>query len=165
MKSFSGSTVVIPPSGYCRRKSRRAKILLFIAILFLSPDIYAFHNYFLPSPEQDLNWQLDKTVNGVEFFYALSSCSGSNAVFLKLNNKNKYAVEVSWKEGFQTQIEKDAEGKGDKKIVIQPGETFETNCFNPVHKELVVLASKAVPTYVAIISKFNYKDVTVTNAN
>ena len=166
MKSFSGSTVVIPPSGYCRRKSRRARILLFIAILFLSPDIYAFHNYFLPSPEQDLNWQLDKTVNGVEFFYALSACKGSDAVFLKLNNKNKYPVEVSWKETFQTQVEKDAKGNGDKKkIIIQPGETFETDCINPIHKELVVLASKAVPTYVAVISKFSYKDVAVTNAN
>ena len=166
MKSFSGNTVIIPTPGYCSRKFGRAKTLLIIAILFFSPGIYASHNYPLSLPEQDLNWQLDKTVNGVEFFYALSACKGSDAVFLKLNNKNKYPVEVSWKETFQTQVEKDAKGNGDKKkMIIQSGETFETDCINPIHKELVVLASKAVPTYVAVISKFNYKDVTVTNAN
>ena len=166
MKSFSGNTVTIPTSGYCRRKSVLGKTLLIIAILFLSPGIYASHNYPLSLPEQDLNWQLDKTVNGVEFFYALSACKGGDAVFLKLNNKNKYPVEVSWKETFQTQVEKDAKGNGDKKkMIIQSGETFETDCINPIHKELVVFASKAVPTYVAVISKFSYKDVAVTNAN
>ena len=93
MKGFSDHTATIPTSGYRRRKSVLAKILLIIAI-FLSPGIYASHDYFLPHEEQEPNWQLDKTVNGVEFFYALSACKGSDAVFLKLNNLNKHAVEV-----------------------------------------------------------------------
>jgi hypothetical protein len=166
MKSFSGNAVIVSTPGYCSRRFGRAKALLIIAILFFSPGIYASQNAPLSLPQQDLNWQLDKTVNGVEFFYALSACKGSDAVFLKLNNKNKYPVEVAWKETFQTQVEKDAEGNGGrKKMIIQPGVTFETDCINPIHKDLVVLASKAVPTYIAAISKFSYKDVTVTNAN
>lgn len=166
MKSFSGNTVIIPASGYLGRKPGRVKIILTIIVLFLSTGIRAVNHYPLSLPEQYLNWQLDTTVNGVEFFYALSACKGSDVVFLKLNNTNKYPVNVSWKEAFETQVEKNADGNGDrKKMILQPGETSETDCISPVHKELVVPASKAVPTYVAVISKFSYKDVTVTNAN
>ncbi len=166
MKSFSGNAALISTSGCCSRKFVRAKALLIVAFLFFPPGIYASHNAPLWLREQNLNWQLDKTVNGVEFFYALSACQSNDAVFLKLNNTNKYPVNVSWKETFETQVEKDAEGNGGrKKMIIQPGETFEADCVNPAHKELVVLAPKAVPTYIAVISKFSYKDVTVTNAN
>ncbi|HRP57698.1 hypothetical protein [Agriterribacter sp.] len=168
MKSFSGNTVIVSAPGYFSRKIGRAKIVLTIFILFLSTGIRAINHYPLPLPEQylGLKWQLDKTVKGVQFFYALSVCEGSDIVFLKLNNTNKYPVNVSWKETFETQVEKNADGNGDrKKMILQPGETSEADCISPVHKELVVPASKAVPTYVAVISKFSYKDVTVTNAN
>jgi hypothetical protein len=166
MKSLSENTVIIPASGYLGRKFVGVKIVLTIAILFLSTGIHAINPHPLPLPEPYLNWQWDKTVNGVEFSYALSACKGSDVVFLKLNNTNKYPVDVSWSEVFETQVEKNAEGNGNrKKMIIQPGEIFESDCMNPVHKELVILASKAVPTYIAVISKFSYKDVTVTNAN
>lgn len=166
MKCFSGNTVIIPTLGYLNRKFVRTKIVLTIVILLLSTGAHAINPHPLSLPEQYLNWQLDKTVNGVELFYALSACKGSDVVFLRLNNTNKYPVNVSWNEVFETQVEKNAEGNRDrKKMIIQPGETFESDCMNPVHKELVVLASKAVPTYIAVISKFSYKDVTVTNVN
>ncbi len=165
MKCFSGNTVTIPASGHLDRKFVRLKIVLTIATLFLSTGLHAINPHPLSLPEPHLNWQRDKTVDGVEFFYALSACKGSDVVFLKLNNTNKYPVNVSWNEVFETQVEKNAEGNGNrKKMIIQPGETFESDCMNPVHKELVILASKAVPTYIAVISKFSYKDVTVTNA-
>jgi hypothetical protein len=54
----------------------------------------------------ELNWQFDKTASGVDFFYAISSCDGQDVVFLKMKNKNKYSVEISWKEVFQTQLAK-----------------------------------------------------------
>ncbi len=166
MKSFSGNILLIPASGYLGRKFVRVKIVLTIVILFLSTGIHAISPHPLSLPEPYLNWQWDKTVSGVEFSYALSACKGSDVVFLKLKNTNKYPVNVSWNEVFETQVEKNAEGNRDrKKMIIQPGETFESDCMNPVHKELVILASKAVPTYIAVISKFSYKDVTVTNAN
>ncbi|MFT3705755.1 MAG: hypothetical protein QM802_25525 [Agriterribacter sp.] len=109
-----------------------------------------------------LNWQLDKTVAGVDFFYAISSCNGDNVVFLKMNNKNQYSVEVSWKEVFQTQLAKDKEGlAGAKKIVLAKGETLESDCDHPTQPSLLIHSSQVDPTYVVTISKFNYKDVSV----
>ena len=163
MKSFYENIMTMPSFPYYRWK---AKILLVITIFLFSPALHASRSYLLSSPEQDLNWQHDKTVGGVELYYAISPCKGSSAVFLKMNNKNKYPVEVSWKEVFETQAEKAAEGYGGvKKIVIQPGETFESDCDNPIHRELVALAGNVIPTYIAIISNFNYKDVTVSKTN
>ena len=163
MKSFYENIMTMPSFPYYRWK---AKILLVITIFLFSPALHANRSYPLSSPEQDLNWQHDKTVGGVELNYAISPCKGSSAVFLKMNNKNKYPVEVSWKEVFETQAEKAAEGYGGvKKIVIQPGETFESDCDNPTHRELVALAGVAIPTYIAVISNFNYKDVIVNKTN
>lgn len=166
MKGFFKHAAFMHSALHC---SARVNTLLIIAIAFLSPLLYASgnnHNYPLFLAEKNLNWQHDKTVGGVELFYAISSCKGSSAVFLKMNNKNKYPVEVLWKEVFETQAEKAAEAYGGlKKIVIEPGETMASDCDDPTHKALVVLAGNAIPTYIAVISNFNYKDVTVNKAN
>ncbi|HTN05161.1 hypothetical protein [Agriterribacter sp.] len=166
MKVFFEHAVIMPSALYY---SLKVKTLLIIVIVLLSPILYASgnnHNYPLSSAEQYLNWQHNKTVGGVELYYAISLCKGGSAVFLKMNNKNRYPVEVSWKEVFETQAEKAAEGYGGvKKIIVQPGEIFESDCDNPTHKVLVVPAGNAIPTYIAVISNFNYKDVTVNKAN
>lgn len=110
----------------------------------------------------DLNWQLDKTVSGVDFFYAKSSCDGHDVVFLKMKNKNKYSVEISWKEVFQTQLARDKEGfSGTKKIVVPPGEMLESDCTHPSNPALLILSSQVDPTYIVSITKFNYKDISV----
>ena len=110
-----------------------------------------------------IQWQLDKTVGGVEFYYAISTCNKENVVFIKMNNKNSYSVEVSWKEVFQTQLEKNKEGfAGTKKITISSGETFESDCNNIRQPQLVVLAGQISPTYIATISGFSFKDISVT---
>lgn len=166
MKSFFETVTIMASTPY---GSPKGKTLLIIITLLLSPLLHTFSNNYndpLSSPEQDLNWQHDKTVGGVELFYAISPCKGSSAVFLKMNNKNRYPVEVSWKETYETQAEKAVEGYGGvKKIVVPPGETFESDCGNPTHKALVVLAGNAIPTYIAVISNFHYKDVTVNKTN
>lgn len=145
---------------------RRNKILILFTLLIHSSAMTAGEYFWhaSPPPSQDLKWQLDKTVSGVQFFYAIAACHGKDGdvVFLKMNNKNAYAVEVLWKEVFQTQIEKEAEGYGgEKKIVLQPGETFESDCNNATRKELLIVAQQAFPTYIATIAKFNYKEITV----
>lgn len=108
-------------------------------------------------------WHLDATVNGVQFYYALESCGGKNVVFLKLNNTNSYAVQVSWKEEFTTQFEQKTEGnKGQKKLVLPAGETSETDCAHPKQKLLLVLPENVNPAYPAEVSAFRYKSITVS---
>lgn len=137
-----------------------------VCLIFLSLFLFPGYGKCFSTPSQDLDWKLGQTVGGVEFYYAITSCKGSSTVFHKINNKNAYPVQIAWKEVFDTQAEKSVEGyNGQKKLVVQPGETYETDCINPTHKALVTLASSAIPTYIATITKFNYKDVTVIRMN
>ncbi len=139
------------------------RLCLLIVIIF-SISFKGYSNLFLPLP-QNLNWQLETTVNGVEFYYAISKCNTENVVFLKMKNKNNYNVQVSWKEVFQTQLEKNKETGVEKKITILPGETFESDCTNIVHPELVIFSSQINPTYIVSISKFNYKNIMISKTN
>ncbi|HEX5024050.1 MAG TPA: hypothetical protein VFV68_02210 [Agriterribacter sp.] len=142
-------------------------LMLCVWLVVCSGTTAGDYFYHASPPSHDLNWHLDKTVNGVQFFYAIAACNGKNGdvVFLKMNNKNTYAVEVLWKEVFQTQMEKVAEGRGgEKRIILQPGETFESDCNHASHKELLIIAQQAFPTYLATISKFNYKEISVKKA-
>ncbi|PVD49476.1 hypothetical protein DC498_24730 [Terrimonas sp.] len=139
------------------------RIYLVIIIVF-SFFFKSYSNAFLPLP-QNLNWQLETTVNGVEFYYAISKCNTESVVFLKMKNKNNYNVQVSWQEVFQTQLEKNKETGTEKKVTILPGETFESDCANISHPELVIFSSQINPTYVVSISKFNYKNIKISKAN
>jgi len=150
------------------RKSNRS--LLVTSTLLL---IFFFSNSFFTTPLKNppvrdhytVDWQLDKTVDGVEFYHAISSCSGKKVVFLKLVNKNSYSVKASWKELFATQFDKELEGyKGKKHLVLSPGETSETSCTTARHKELVVLPSQITPTYEADISSFSFKEISVSKS-
>ncbi|MCC6289018.1 MAG: hypothetical protein IT249_14130 [Chitinophagaceae bacterium] len=136
--------------------------VLIIAFFSFSPKGYS--KLFLEMP-QNLNWQLETTVNAVEFYYAISKCNTETVVFLKMKNKNNYNVQVSWKEVFQTQLEKDKETGTGKKIIIPPGETFESDCTNIIHPELVIFSSQINPTYVVSILKFNYRNIVISKAN
>jgi len=167
--TFNEKIATVYGKSFLSWMSRCSKLLMLSALLIPSSTITAGDYFWQASlPSHDLNWQLDKTVNGVQFFYAIAACNGKNGdvVFLKMNNKNAYAVEVLWKEVFQTQMEKEVESyRGEKKIILQPGETFESDCSNATHKELLIIAQQAFPTYLATISKFNYKEISVKKVN
>ncbi|RYZ55951.1 MAG: hypothetical protein EOO14_12730 [Chitinophagaceae bacterium] len=112
-----------------------------------------------------IDWQLDATVNGVEFYHAITECGGRKIVFLKVNNKNAYKVNVSWKEVFTTVEGKEVAGaEAQKKLQLPTGEAFETSCETMTRKELVILPERVTPTYVVKIAKFNYKDIAVSRA-
>ena len=141
---------------------RHAVYTFLVAVFLMQSATPVFSMPARNTQPAELNWQLDKTVNGVDFFYAMSSCDGHDVVFLKMKNKNKYSVEITWKEVFQTQLTKDKEGfSGAKKIVLPPGEMLETDCAHPSNPALRILSSQVDPTYVVSITKFNYKDISV----
>jgi hypothetical protein len=146
--------------------SRHAAYTFLVVVFLMLSASHVFSMCMRNTQPAELNWQLDKTVNGVDFFYAMSSCDGHDVVFLKIKNKNKYSVEITWKEVFQTQLAKDKEGfSGAKKIVLPPGEMAETDCAHPSNPALRILSSQVDPTYVVSITKFNYKDISVIKMN
>lgn len=137
-------------------------LLLLLLLLFTSNDTVS--SVTSPAPSyQDIEWKLDSEVKGVEFYHAIAKCKDHSAVLIKLVNKNNYRVNVGWKEVFDTQNEKGVEGfLKNKKISIAPGETSEKNCDRATKKELVTQSHEVNPSYLADISRFSFKDITVS---
>lgn len=143
---------------------------LFLILVFsatsLSNRSADYHNFKIKqSGAAAINWKLDATLSGVEFYHAIMECNGRNVVFLRLNNKNNYKVAVSWKEEFATrQLENRTAGhSGRKQMVLFPGETLQENCSSTQCEDCLIVPEKAIPSYKADIIDFAYKDITVNN--
>lgn len=111
-------------------------------------------------------WIFDKTVGNVDCYHLIADCNGAAAVFLKFQNNNKFDVKISWKELFTTrQVSSKSEGiKGEKKLILPPGETSSTSCTATINKECIILPQQAIPAYKADILQFEFKDITVKPA-
>ena len=110
-------------------------------------------------------WVFHQTVNNVDFYHMLANCDGKKVVLLKFNNRNNHKVKVSWKEVLTTQFDKEVESYGGKKVVtITPGETFASSCGDNKHKDLLIMPAQVVPTYIAEISAFQFKELKVSSA-
>lgn len=139
-------------------------VVMIISLSLCSPPTRAYklmnagNNYWPGS-----NWTLAKTVGNVDFYYKISICKGSNAVFLKFDNKNKYSVQISWKEVLITkQVNSKKESmQGEKKLSLSPEETISSDCGDDKNTECAILAKDAVPAYKADILQFEFKDISV----
>jgi hypothetical protein len=137
-------------------------ILLTLLLTISSTCLHAQKKSISPNT----NWTLDARINGVTFYHVISTCEGKNVVFLRMINANKFNVEISWKEVFSTQHERELNGYlGEKKLVLQAGEFAETSCSNQKEKKLLVLPEQVNPTYVVQISKFDFKEIRVSRVN
>lgn len=148
----------------------KRKVVFVIAIISLSLCSPPSKGYTRINTSYDYwpgsNWTFAKTVGNVDFYYKISSCKGSNAVFLKFDNKNKYSVQISWKEVLITrQITSKKESmQGEKKLNLSPGETISSDCGDEKNTECAILAKDALPAYKADILQFEYKDISVNTA-
>ncbi len=114
---------------------------------------------------KDDGWVFHQTVINVDFYHMLANCDGKKVVLLKFNNRNNHKVKVSWKEVFSTQFNKDVEGFAGKKILtVAPGETFASGCGDTKNKDLLILPAQVVPTYIAEIAAFEFKELKVSSA-
>ena len=152
-------------------RQRQTGIRWFFIILLFTASSFQLQNYLAvqsnsPAKQNfDVDWQLDATVSGVQFYHSITGCNGKKVVFLKFVNTNTYQVKIAWKEVFATQADPKIEGyMGQKKLLLPPGETSETDCANSRHKECLILPSQVTPTYNADILKFEYKEITVSKA-
>jgi hypothetical protein len=95
----------------------------------------------------------------------MTECNGKKVVLLKFNNRNNYKIKVSWKEVFKTQLEQQTESfRGQKQLVIAPGEIFESDCTNIKYKECLITSDQVSAAYGAEILKFDFKDINVSKA-
>lgn len=112
------------------------------------------------------DWTLSKTTGNVEFHYRIGECNGQTAVFIKIINKNDYAVEVSWKElvadnNSRTTIEG---FYGEKQLNIPAATTLQANCTETDTAECMTLATSIAPTHKVDIKSFEFKDIQVNSS-
>lgn len=142
----------------------KQKKLLLLPFLFLCSLLYAQNK--IVSPDTKSTWVLDKTENNVSFYHKIEICNNQKVVFLKLNNRNAYKVEISWKNVFTTrQTKEKVDGfKGQQKLTIAPGESFATSCTDQQNRKLFIKPMDVSPTYPADITMFEFKDIIVAKA-
>ena len=147
----------------------KTSLLLFFLLFYIS-TFSNRGNFFQNSSINQvgsllIDWKLDHTIGGVEFYHAIAECGGKKVVFLKMNNKKNYKVNVSWKEVFTTEDNIQVEGaQGQKNILLSTGENMEMSCDNISRKELIIFPEQVDPTYIIKILKFNYKNIMVSKA-
>jgi hypothetical protein len=110
-----------------------------------------------------INWKLDTTVNGVDFYHAIVDCNSEKVVFLKFHNKNNKATKVYWNESFVVQkntTQKQGPFK-QKQLTLLPGEMSQTNCNQVRVKELLTYPDQTTPVYDAHILNFSFQNIKV----
>jgi len=109
-------------------------------------------------------WVYDTTVSNIQFYHKVVLCGQKNAVFLRFVNLNKQHVNISWMEAFVTsQVPQETDGFfGEKQLLLKPGETQQTDCFNTSNPECLISFHHVNPTYLADILKFKFKDIKVS---
>ncbi|MDI3319935.1 hypothetical protein [Pinibacter soli] len=146
------------------------KIVLLLAVLFCftaslhsgSGRKVSSTNKIISYTNSDEQWILAKSTGKVEIYYVIKDCKGQQTVFLKVDNKNSYAVKVSWKEKFETQQKVTVSGAAGKQLVLAAGETILAGCDNDAAKECVIAASQVTPAFKADVSKYDVVDLSVS---
>ena len=115
------------------------------------------------SAQRTINWKLDATVNGVEFYHAIVECNSKKFVFLKFNNKNTKPAKVTWKEEFL--VRKNGDQKQgpfkEKEINLPPGQTSITSCADDKKAGLLTYPDQTNPVYDADIVNFSFRTIKV----
>ena len=110
----------------------------------------------------DEQWTLAKSTDKVDISYVIKDCKGQKTVFLKVDNKNKYAVTVNWKEKFETLQKVTVDGTANKQLVLAAGETILASCDNNAAQQLVIASSQVTPAFKADVSKYDVADISVS---
>jgi len=132
--------------------SRRTGLLLLLCLYF---SLLSFGQ---------TNWQLKSSMNGVQFFSALTNCNGNPAVILKFVNTTQNEMKISWKEAFQVKesTTKTEAFYGAKELVVLPGDTYATGCSEVKNRKCLILPEDAIPTQKVTITDFEFRDITVS---
>jgi hypothetical protein len=148
---------------------QRAVLLLVASFCFTAPLhsgngklASSSTNKIISSANADEQWILAKSTNKVDIYYVIKDCKGEQTVFLKVDNKNSYAVKASWKEKFETQQKITVEGAASKQLVLAAGETIQATCDNDAAKECVIAASQVTPAFKADVSKYDVANLSVS---
>jgi hypothetical protein len=124
-------------------------------VLFSSQNIQA--------QSERSKWTPAKTVSDVDVLYQLSTCDGVDVIFVRFVNRNPYPVRITWKEVFDTQMEKNIVGKGlEKSLLLPVGETVNTDCNQDQVPACKISAKQIAPHYRASLQGYRLTELSVT---
>jgi hypothetical protein len=148
------------------------RVVLLLAVLFCftaslhsgnGKIVSSSTNKIVSQSNSDEQWILAKSTDKVDIYYVIKdNCKGQQTVFLRVDNKNSYAVKVSWKEKFETQQKVTVLGPAGKQLALAAGESIQASCDNDAVKECVIAASQVTPAFKADISKYDVADLSVS---
>jgi hypothetical protein len=115
----------------------------------------------------DNKWILKKSSGNVDLYYKIGECEGSKVIFLKFENKNKYDVQVSWKEAITDKTYGNAidSYSGQKQLILSPGITQQDDCSNVTCKECLIKMTEVSPVLVVDPVEIEFKDISVTQVS
>jgi hypothetical protein len=115
----------------------------------------------------DISWTLDKTVNNVDFYHKLIACGDKKAVLLKIENRNNFNVEITWKQiiGSKQIPNSTEESSTSQTLIVEPGITESVDCSENNNPILVILPTEINPTFLADIENFNFSSITIKELN
>ncbi|MEO7483737.1 MAG: hypothetical protein ABIT81_08235 [Ferruginibacter sp.] len=142
----------------------KQKKLLLLPLLFFCGFVYSQINSSLA--DETGIWILDKTVNKVAFYHKIEMCNNQKVVFIKLDNRNAYNVDISWNNSFTISTQGNSiDGfKSDYKLRIPKGESFAKNCNDLKFKDLIINAYDVDPARPVEIQSFNVKNMVINKA-
>ncbi len=140
----------------------RLNYFMILSFMFLCSNSFAQGRIHLPDKQG--SWVFDKTVSNVDMYHMIDECNGKNVIYLKFENKNKFKVQINWKEVFVTsQVAAKTESfDGEKKLLLPAGQVMTTYCGETINQACLILAEKAIPHYKADFRNFEFKDVLIT---
>jgi hypothetical protein len=108
-------------------------------------------------------WTLSQSVGNVDCYYSITQCGSDNVVFLKFVNNNSGSATISWNEVFTTQAGTGQQSGVTKQLTLAPGTTMQIDCADSSHPECLIGPADITVTYLAVISDFNFSNISVVN--
>jgi hypothetical protein len=74
------------------------KISFILLLLISSISVFADKHDLVNRPNIDSTWENDTTLQGVSFFYKMTTCVNEDAILLAIENTNNSMIAFSWTE-------------------------------------------------------------------
>ena len=145
---------------------KRSKCIQLLLLVFIIPVLtIAFTTRGNHEGSSKDEWTLDKTVGNIDFYHKISTCDGKETVFLKLHNKSRTPVTVTWKEIFVVQPGEGEQKKmtsGLKKFAVPPGVSVAADCSDARQKLLITQPKQESPVHEEDIVSFSFSEIKIS---
>jgi hypothetical protein len=107
-------------------------------------------------------WVLHSTIDGVSFYYKISTCQELSVIYLRISNRNQQEVKVRWDEEFWTsQFHVHENPEGSKELAISPNQEVTNGCGENGALQCAIPISKIVSIPNESFLKFDFRNIEI----